>query len=135
MPDGNFFGTTPSSGTLTTNHEKTMQTKNDTSKPETELKEETGEGCPEASCCASLALRLDRLKKIGKTEGKDAFESDLKVNDTRPFFCPGFPLILRKMKDAGYEMGDCEETVQAAFEFATAFRDEYSRLYFRHFAP
>jgi hypothetical protein len=27
-----------------------MQTENDTSKPETELKQETGEGCPGATC-------------------------------------------------------------------------------------
>jgi hypothetical protein len=42
---------------LTTNHEKTMQTENDTSKPETELKEETGEGCPGATCSASYSTR------------------------------------------------------------------------------
>lgn len=30
-----------------------MQTKNDTSKAETELKQETGEGCPGAACSAS----------------------------------------------------------------------------------
>jgi len=29
-----------------------MQTENDKSKPETELKEETGEGCPGATCSA-----------------------------------------------------------------------------------
>lgn len=30
-----------------------MQTENDTTKPETELKQETGEGCPGATCSAS----------------------------------------------------------------------------------
>jgi len=38
---------TPSSGTLTTNYEKTMQTKNDTSKPEDSPEQVTGEGCQE----------------------------------------------------------------------------------------
>ena len=42
--------TTPSSGTLTTNHEKTMQTENDITKPEDSPKQETGEGCPGATC-------------------------------------------------------------------------------------
>jgi hypothetical protein len=41
-----------------------MQTKNDTSKPETELKEETGEGCPGATCSAlrELMLALEYLR-------------------------------------------------------------------------
>lgn len=39
-----------------------MQTENHTSKPETELKQETGEGCPEATCspsflCVAAAVR------------------------------------------------------------------------------
>jgi hypothetical protein len=38
---------TPSSGTLTTNHENTMQTENQSSKHNTEPKQETGEGCQE----------------------------------------------------------------------------------------
>jgi hypothetical protein len=82
-----------------------------------------------------LVLRLDKLKKIGRIEGKEAFDADIKAGDARAFFCPGFPMVARKMKEAGYDIGDCEETVQAAFVFATAFRDEYSRLYFRRFSP
>lgn len=78
---------------------------------------------------------LVMLKKIGRIEGKNAFDADIKAGDARAFFCPGFPLVSRKMKDVGYDIGDCEETVQAAFVFATAFRDEYSRLYFRRFSP
>jgi hypothetical protein len=38
---------TPSSGTLTTNHKNTMQTENDTSKPEDSPQQEAGEGCQE----------------------------------------------------------------------------------------
>jgi hypothetical protein len=32
-----------------------MQTENQSTKPETELKQETGEGCPEATCSACLS--------------------------------------------------------------------------------
>jgi FtsZ-binding cell division protein ZapB len=51
-----FFRRTPSSGTLTTNHEKTMQTENDTSKPENSPQQEAGEGCSGATCSASLMI-------------------------------------------------------------------------------
>ena len=47
---------TLSSGTLTTNHENTMQTKNDTSKPEDSPKQEASEGCSGASCSAEVIL-------------------------------------------------------------------------------
>jgi hypothetical protein len=48
-----FIGRTPSSGTLTNNHENTMQTKNDTSKHKDSPQQEAGEGCSEASCSRS----------------------------------------------------------------------------------
>lgn len=47
---------TPSSGTLTTNHEKTMQTENDTPKPEDSPEQEAGEGCSGATCSRSSRL-------------------------------------------------------------------------------
>jgi len=45
-------GRTPNSGTLTTNHENTIQTENDTSKPEPSLEQVTGKGCLEATFSA-----------------------------------------------------------------------------------
>lgn len=45
LPRWNIIGRTPSSGTITTNHEKTMNTENQSSKPENEPKQEPGEGC------------------------------------------------------------------------------------------
>lgn len=78
---------------------------------------------------------LEELRKIGRAEGKESFYADLRAGDVRTVPCPAFPLIVRKMKAAGYDIGDREETIQAAFEFATAFRDEYTWLYFRQYAP
>ena len=48
------LGRTPSSGTLTTNHENTMHTENDTSKPEDSPEHKAGGDCPSASCCGSF---------------------------------------------------------------------------------
>jgi hypothetical protein len=47
----------PGSGTLTTNHENTMQTENQSSKPEDSPEQEAGEGCSGASCSADGLLR------------------------------------------------------------------------------
>ena len=64
--------------TPTTNHEKSMQTKNDTPKPEDSPEQETGEGCPEASCASSDTPETDAawdescpLKKLSDAEKKD----------------------------------------------------------------
>ena len=60
---------TPSSGTLTTNHENTMQTENDTPKPKDSPQQESGEGCPEATCSAGLLFddgTIMRVVKSGK---------------------------------------------------------------------
>lgn len=46
----------PSSGTLTTNHQKTMNTKNDTTKPEDSPKQEAGEGCSGATCSVWIVV-------------------------------------------------------------------------------
>jgi hypothetical protein len=50
-----------------------MQTKNDTSKPETELKEETGDGCSGAPCSASwlpIKTAPNSLNVILVTDGE-----------------------------------------------------------------
>jgi hypothetical protein len=41
-----------------------MHTKNDMTKPDTELKEETGEGCPVAPCSAFFYLDAPRLREL-----------------------------------------------------------------------
>jgi hypothetical protein len=56
------LGITPSSGTLTTNHEKTMQTENQTSKHEDSPKQEAGEGCSGATCSASDPYEREAAK-------------------------------------------------------------------------
>jgi len=45
---------TPSSGTATTQHPKTMLKKKTPSKPRSVVKQETGGGCPEATCSADF---------------------------------------------------------------------------------
>ena len=66
----NFFPRTSSSGTLTTNHNNTMQTENDTSKPENEPEQEAGEGCSGATCSASFpAMPLDAALEFADNGG------------------------------------------------------------------
>jgi len=67
---------TPSSGTLTTNHENTMQTENDTSKPEDPPQQDAGEGCSGATCSASHLTREDEIRRvIASCCGWDDFSS------------------------------------------------------------
>ena len=53
-----------------------MQTKNDTTKPETELKQEAGEGCSVATCSASwlpIKTAPNSLKVILVTDGESVW--------------------------------------------------------------
>jgi len=63
---------TTSSGTLTTNHENTMQTENDTSKPEDSPQQEAGEGCPGATCSefAGIQALIQIREALGDPCGK-----------------------------------------------------------------
>ena len=66
-----FLPRTPSSGTLTTNHDKTMQSENQPSKPKPVAKQETGEGCLGVSCSASDPYEREAAKAAIHTLQRD----------------------------------------------------------------
>ena len=94
-----------------------MQTKNDTSKPETELKQGSGEGCPGATCSpSSLTPETDEFYKGEKISDDQIFAQ--KLERERNHYKAAIENCLNWANGRQYEWGDRAENAFAFLEAA-----------------
>lgn len=79
---------------------------------------------------------LERLISRAKSDAREAFASDLRYGIPEPMKIACFQRIVSAMQVEGFDaQTDCEETVSAACEYASAFRNTYSEIYHTQYAP